>query len=245
MPSFSADVYGLVTSYLVCGPAKALPQPNVLLQLLPYGEVEQGPFHHNCFPAMARDGKMWVAGWQDRVLVRLRFVFVCSSLVQVFSEDGAKLLTCTAPPWARTTDIRHVAVDYDGTALLTDESHNKVLIYGPEGRLISQISGGRGSRDREFGRPIATSPDGNGLLFVGDAANSRIMVIRRDGTFVRAVGSEGHGDGQFSRKNNITRGGIAGVCWSAVNKQLAVVELGRIQVRVTSVFRWCFMRVAL
>ena len=61
------------------------------------------------------------------------------------------------------------------------------------------VIGKRGSADGEFDCPIDVACSRDGLLYATDSNNHRLQVLRADdGVFLRKVGTQGSGQGQFS-----------------------------------------------
>jgi hypothetical protein len=89
-----------------------------------------------------------------------------------------------------------------GDLVVADTNHNRVLIYGPEGKLRTRVGaregdGSSGSGPGEFDRPAAVAVDGGGDIYVADTSNNRIVKLSPSGTVLTEWGSRGNGDGRF------------------------------------------------
>jgi len=112
-----------------------------------------------------------------------------------------------------------VRADAQGNIWVVDEGSNTVVKVDPTG-LVKMVLGRkpesidwweefveRGEKDTvphptgnmgTFNRPTDVAWDAQGNIFVADGYNnSRVVKISRDGVWQKAVGSWGHGDGQF------------------------------------------------
>ena len=94
-----------------------------------------------------------------------------------------------------------IATDEDNI-YVADEVNNCVLKFGKSGKLLKSV-GRRVSREGEFNGPFGLTVAG-GQVFVCDFGNHRVQVLTSDLVFVRQIGSEGSGQGQFSLPYDIT-----------------------------------------
>lgn len=88
------------------------------------------------------------------------------------------LVTAESELLAHPTDI---AVGRSGTIYVADARANRVLMLGPEGRVIQTI-GREGQGPGEFSRPSAIAQGDTGLV-VFDAGNARVELFSPDGQF--------------------------------------------------------------
>ncbi len=99
-----------------------------------------------------------------------------------------------------------LAVAPDGTIYVADTWNHRISAFTSDGKPMRQWGTFFNGQDNpaalpqhtgEFYGPrgIAIAP--NGLLYVTDTGNSRILVFDKDGKFVRSFGSLGTGDGQM------------------------------------------------
>jgi DNA-binding beta-propeller fold protein YncE len=101
-----------------------------------------------------------------------------------------------------------VAVDANGTLYVTNSLNDQIRVFDRERTLIAtwgESGAGPGQFQFEgyYGTygDLAFGPDGN--LYVLDPYNSRIQVLSPDGTYLRAWGEEGAGEGQFNLPTGI------------------------------------------
>ncbi len=123
-----------------------------------------------------------------------------------FWGDGTYLSELGGPAdvgGAQLSGAGSVAVgSSSGDLYVADTNHNRILIYGPEGKLLARIgaNGGDGSSGTgpgEFDHPEAVAVDGAGDMYVADTYNNRIVKLSPTGTVLTEWGSRGTGDGHF------------------------------------------------
>jgi len=105
---------------------------------------------------------------------------------------GAQLAGAGSVAVTPTTDQTYVA----------DTSHNRVLVYGPEGSLqakwgADEGDGAAGSGPGEFDDPGAVTVDGAGDVYVADTGNDRVVELSSSGGVLAEWGSRGSADGRF------------------------------------------------
>ncbi len=99
-----------------------------------------------------------------------------------------------------------LAVASDGTVYVADTWNHRISVFTSDGKPVRQWGTFFNGQDNpttlpqhttEFYGPrgIAIAP--NGLLYITDTGNSRILVFDKDGKVVRSFGSLGTGDGQM------------------------------------------------
>lgn len=130
-----------------------------------------GQFNEPWGAAMDADGRLFVADtWNHRV--------------QRFSADGRFELAWGAAldkelPNRNSIGLfgpRGVAVEADGSIVVADTGHHRLLRFSPEGGLIGQL-GTRGANPGQFQEPVAVLSEANGDLWVTDVWNGRIQRI--------------------------------------------------------------------
>ena len=103
-----------------------------------------------------------------------------------------------------------LAVDADGNLYCSDEHHNFIAIYSPDGERTGQWGepgGGPGQLNGPSG--IAFDPDGN--LYVADTGSHRVQRFTRDGKYISGWGELGSASGHFRRPWGLTVDGEGSV----------------------------------
>ncbi|MFQ5508243.1 MAG: 6-bladed beta-propeller [Leptospirillia bacterium] len=99
--------------------------------------------------------------------------------------------------------VSGLAWDRAGRQLVAvDTGNHRVLVYGPEGRLVREI-GGRGDQPGQFNFPTHVALDGEGRILVTDSLNFRVQVLTLEGEPVRQIGSLGQVVGTFSKPKGV------------------------------------------
>jgi YD repeat-containing protein len=93
-------------------------------------------------------------------------------------------------------ELSEIAVDDPGTAAGKAE---KAVTESPRGFLYGLQAGGAGSAGGNLARPVATSTDSAGDVYVADAGHERVQEFGPTGAFLRQWGGAGNGQGQFAR----------------------------------------------
>ena len=130
-----------------------------------------GQFNEPWGAAMAADGRLYVADtWNLRI--------------QRFSPEGAFELAWGASLDARLPNRnpiglfgpRGIAVEADGSIVVADTGHHRLLRFSPEGVLMGEL-GTPGVNPGQFQEPVAVLPGADGDLWVTDTWNGRIQRI--------------------------------------------------------------------
>ncbi|HHL39321.1 MAG TPA: 6-bladed beta-propeller [Deltaproteobacteria bacterium] len=104
-------------------------------------------------------------------------------------EEVVELFTLES----RDDPMKHpsdVAVAADGTVYVLDGVNNRVLLFSPEGRLLSSF--GRGGGDPgEFNFPLGLCLDGRGRVYVADSGNHRVQVFTAGGEYLYHIDMDG------------------------------------------------------
>lgn len=99
-----------------------------------------------------------------------------------------------------------VALQADGSLVVSDSNHGRVLVYSPDGTLRGALA--RGEADSPLGMPRGVTIADSGMLYVIDATNQVIRMYASDPTgvpaYANSFGDMGNGDGQFLYPNAAT-----------------------------------------
>jgi len=170
-----------------------------------------GGFHSSLYmPAgLAVDprGAVYVADEGDERLVRLwgEGTFL-SEIAGPADVGGAGFDDAGSVAVAAGPDETYVA----------DTGHNRILVYGPEGRLrakwgADEANGAAGGGTGEFDEPDAVAVNGAGDAYVADTGNDRIVELGPEGAVLREWGSLGSGDGRFHEPTGVAVDGAGNV----------------------------------
>jgi DNA-binding beta-propeller fold protein YncE len=107
---------------------------------------------------------------------------------------------------AGNTTIAVSPVSHD--AYVADAGHNRILVYGPEGRLLARWgagggNGAAGAGPGAFEHPQAVAVDRAGNLYVADTGNDRVVRLDPSGNVIAEWGATGSTDGHFRGPNGI------------------------------------------
>lgn len=156
-------------------------------------------------------------------------VFVCdkSGRIQRWDHEGRLRAVVRTPTTAqgKPTGIR---VDDEGQLLVADTHYCRVLVYGPDLQL-RRVWGapGRAPGLFMFISSVVQGPDG--LWWTTDYGDdvARVQAFRPDGTWVRATGRFGTGEGELRRPMSLCFDATAGEVFvaDAVNHRIVVLAL--------------------
>ena len=90
----------------------------------------------------------------------------------------------------------NVALDKEGNVYITDTMNNRVEIFDPDGKFLSQF-GKHGDGPGYLARPKGIAVDGDGHIWVADSYQDRVQVFNREGQLLTYLGGHGHYPGQF------------------------------------------------
>lgn len=91
-----------------------------------------------------------------------------------------------------------IAVDTDGTIWVADRLQGRVTHLSNSGAFLGKFGTGVGTAPTQFARARDVEVDAN-YVYVSDTDANKIKVWRKDGTFVREIGSTGGNLGQYQR----------------------------------------------
>ncbi|MBI4604373.1 MAG: hypothetical protein HY721_20630 [Planctomycetes bacterium] len=123
-----------------------------------------------------------------------------SGRVQLFTAEGTHVLEWRLPEHKQGQPVG-IAVEADGSVLVSDTHYHRILRYAPGGsRIIAQWgSEGTGPGQFTFVRDVAV--DSEGCVYAGDygGLNDRIQKFTRGGDLLLEWGGRGEEPGRFQR----------------------------------------------
>ena len=162
---------GVVASYAVYGSASSGAVPKLLFAF-GCGGVGDGQFKNGVHSvAVAPDGTIWCGDGRG---------------CQLFSSNGK--FVCHAAPDQLRDCCTGIAIDSNCEVFCLDFFAATAVVCRMDGSFIRSF----GSFNLDYGikRPAGLAVDGKGLLFVVDGIGSghdRVLVLRRDGSFVMSI----------------------------------------------------------
>lgn len=176
---FSYDIVRMVLEYgglfTVAQPGA---QPRFLFKFGAKG-TQLGQFHRGCYGMAVNrhDDTIWVGD--------------CGSC-QIFSASGQWLREAAQGQLSgKCTSI----VFDNKEAFLLDQRGDRILVCSFDGKFVREIA--NASCAQALRAPWGACSDGNGMLYIADTENNRIVILRRDGTWVGEFGCQGSSDGAF------------------------------------------------
>lgn len=133
------------------------------------------------------------------------FVVDMTARIQVFDRHGKFLRRWRTPEWERGKPTG-LSIDRDGNLLVADTHYYRVLVYTPDGQLLSErVLGGQfGHAPGEFGLVTDAVQDSKGNLYVAEYGEyDRVQKFTADGKFLFQWGGHGSEEGQFLRPQNL------------------------------------------
>lgn len=150
--------------------------------------------------------------------------------IQRWDHEG-RLRAVVRTPTTSQGKPTGLGVDAEGQVLVADTHYCRVLVYGPD-LALRRVYGapGRASGLFMFISGVKAGPDG--LHWTTDYGDdvARVQAFRPDGTWVRATGRFGAGEGELRRPMSLCFGATAGEAGEvyvadAVNHRLVVLAL--------------------
>ena len=96
-----------------------------------------------------------------------------------------------------------MAVAPDGTVLVVDCGHQRILRFSADGELLQQI-GGPGNSHGEFVVPFDVDVLGDGKILVVDRSGCLLQVFSAEGACLAQYGGLGRGSGQLHEPRGIS-----------------------------------------
>lgn len=121
--------------------------------------------------------------------------------VQVYAADGRYLFG-----WGDVPGAHGLRIDREGFVWTTDVHRHVVRKHARDGEVLLTlgVEDEAGTDERHFFRPTDVAFASNGDIFVTDGyGNARVLHFTKEGQFVKAWGSLGTEDGQFSIPHSI------------------------------------------
>ena len=93
-----------------------------------------------------------------------------------------------------TFKVAHgLRIDRDDNIWTTDNALHVIRKFSPEGKLLLTLGeeGKGGSGEKHFRSPDDLVFNAAGEMYIADAGNGRIVHLKKDGSFIRRMGSQG------------------------------------------------------
>jgi DNA-binding beta-propeller fold protein YncE len=147
-------------------------QGNYLGNLSLPGAPGPQPFNEPWSVAVDEQGFIYVADtWNHRIV---KF----SPWLQFVTTWGRPAAQTTPPGLLDLFGPRDIMIGEDGSILVTDTGHNRLITYTRDGQPISEY-GLQGTANGRFQEPVSVARDIQGRLYVADAWNGRIQRFER------------------------------------------------------------------
>ncbi|MBN1119809.1 MAG: TIGR03663 family protein [Anaerolineae bacterium] len=179
------------------------------------------------------DGKVYVADTNNH-------------RVAIFDADGSLIGSLGRQGYAPTEDVLNepwgVAVDNEGNVFVADTWNHRVVVYNAAGEYVTTW-GVEGPNELEnvyaFWGPRGIEVDDQGLVYVSDTGNKRVLVFTSEGDYVRTLGSGGTFEGQLDEPVGIVQGND-GLIYIADtwNQRISVFSTNGLFVRQWPVEAW-------
>lgn len=95
-----------------------------------------------------------------------------------------------------------MAADSRGNLYVTDIIGHRVIVFGPDGRMIRQF-GSAGDKEGLLSYPNGIWADSAGKIYVADSNNARVQIFDNEGNFLTKIGGEDVATGGFIHPRGI------------------------------------------
>ncbi len=178
-------------------------------------------FSYPCGVAVDGEGSIIIADFINHRVRKISPDGAVSTLAGSGSQgfaDGAGASAQFSGPWG-------VAVDGEGSIIITDQNNHRVRKITPDGTVSTLAgSGSRGFADgagaaAQFDCPTGVAVDGEGSIIIADYHNQRLRKLTPDGTVSTLAGSgnKGFADGAGAAAQ------LDGPCWVAVDGEGSII----------------------
>ena len=117
-----------------------------------------------------------------------------------------------------------VAVDDDGSILVTDQKNGRIQKFNSHGKYITKVNGNHDTHSLELGQPVGIGIHPHTkMIYVTDIKHHRVQILDPDLKYSSSFGSKGKGNGLFDQPKDVAFD-------SAGNVYIADNENHRIQV---------------
>lgn len=203
----------------------ALKAPDDAVHTPTYVAVE--PKTHNLYVSDRSTNSVYVYNEAGKYLrdVKPEGVANWGPLAMAFGPDGALFVAdSNSTPqvvWQLKTDgtvvrkfgsedglsfVNGLAVQSDGSLVVADSNHGRVLVYEKDGALRGALA--RGEADAPLGMPRGLAVADTGVLYVIDVTNQVARMYGPDPSgvpvYTNSFGDMGNGDGQYLYPNGVT-----------------------------------------
>ena len=131
------------------------------------------------------------------------YIVDMTARIQVFDGDG-KFLRGWQTPEHENGRPTGLSIGLDGKVLVADTHYYRMLVYSPQGELLSTLGGKPGSEPGEFGLVTDVVQDSEGAYYIAEYGEfDRIQKFTRSGEFQKQWGGHGSEPGQVMRPQKL------------------------------------------
>ena len=125
--------------------------------------------------------------------------------VQIFGPAGDFLAQIRVPATGRhAADPTDVVVDETrNRCYVVDNDNHRILVYQLSGFKLIDVYGKPGTDKLEFKYPFLIALDNDQRLYVVDVTNTRVQVLKPEGTYAGTIGDWGVEKGEFFRPKGV------------------------------------------